>query len=93
MPGWMDQKGIFVGRTRLEISNNEKQTESLIAKYNGWVLLYANCPNPKKLMALIATLGKYLYEIDRKENAVDTLISTAHELDPESGRELDNLIN
>lgn len=90
--GWMNQDGVYVGRVRIEIAETKEQMESNLSKYSGWTVLYNDCPDPKKLLAVIAVLGKYVYEIDRKEDAVNTLISTAEVLDPQAGSELNNLI-
>lgn len=90
--GWMSQDGMYIGRVRTEFAENPEQMERNLNKYPDWLLLYNDCPDPRKLLAVIATIGKYVYEPEKKESAVETLLSTTHAIDPEAGNELDNLI-
>jgi hypothetical protein len=92
-PGYFDQAYGQIGKAEIEIAFNREEEEHYIRMYAGWTLIYNDIPQYKELLAVVASLGVYIYQPWQKKATANAIITTAQILNEKIGDKLQNDIN
>lgn len=89
-PGYLDQNFGEIGKAEVQIAYSQIDAEHFLREYAGWTVIYSDVPNYKKLLAVIATLGRFIYEPWRKNDVAGNIAIAAEEINPAVGQKLLN---
>jgi hypothetical protein len=88
--GYYDQDWGHIGAIKTHIAKNEREVQAYLSLYAGWTLIYADYPRYKSLLSVLATIGVYIYESDKKKDAGNLIALNVRKINPELGKQLLN---
>ena len=87
-PGYLEQNFGEIGKAETQIAYSQVDEQHFLNEYAGWTVIYNDIPKYKALLAVIATLGRYIYEPWRKQQAAGEIALAAEEINPTVGQKL-----